>query len=119
MVGDTITFTVAKPAHLTIEPNGNGDRPLHLFINSPEADRPDPASKDVIYFGPGVHEVTTIRPKSGQTVYLAGDAILRAKIAPGERPVQEKNWRGNKVYATLIKTAGVKGVKVRGAGSST
>ena len=70
----------------------------------------------MIYFGPGVHEVTTLRPKSGQTVYLAGGAVLRAKIAPDEKPVQEKNWRGNKVYAPLIEASGVKGVKVRGRG---
>ena len=111
-----ITFTVAKPAYLTIEPNGDGERPLHLFVNPPETDLPDPASKDVIYFGPGVHDVTTIRPRNGQTVYLAGGAILRAKIPPDEKPVQEKNWRGNKVYATLIETSGVKGVKIRGRG---
>jgi hypothetical protein len=111
-----VSFTLAKPANLTIELNENGARPLHLFANPPEADRPDPASKDVIYFGPGVHEVTTLRPKSGQTVYLAGGAVLRAKIPPGEKPVQEKNWRGNKVYATLLETSGAKGVKVRGRG---
>ena len=70
----------------------------------------------MIYFGPGVHDVTTIRPKSGQTVYLAGGAILRARIAPHEKPVQEKNWRGNKVYAPLIEATGVKGVKVCGRG---
>jgi hypothetical protein len=111
-----VSFTLAEPANLTIELNENGQRPLHLFANPAEADPPDPANKDVIYFGPGVHEVTTLRPKSGQTVYLAGGALLRAKIPPGEKPVQERNWRGNKVYATLIETSGVKGVKVRGRG---
>ncbi len=114
--GNKVTFTIAKPAYLTIEPNGSIERPLHLFVNPPDTDPPDPASKDVIYFGPGVHEVTTIRPKNGQTVYLAGGAILQAKIPAGEKPVQEKNWRGNKVYATLIETRGVKGVKIRGRG---
>ena len=85
-----------SPANLTIEPNRNGERPLHLFANPPETDPPDPASKDVIYFGPGVHEVTTIRPKSGQTIYLAGGAVLRAKIAarreadPGEELAGEQ-----------------------------
>ena len=54
--------------------------------------------------------------KSGQTVYLAGGAILRAKIPPDEKPVQEKNWRGNKVWAALIETGGAKDVKVRGRG---
>ncbi len=111
-----VSFMLAKPANLSIELNRNGERPLHLFANPPETDRPDPASKDVIYFGPGVHEVTTLRPKSGQSIYLAGGAVLRAKIAAGEKPIQEKNWRGNKVYQTLIETAGVKGVKVCGRG---
>jgi len=111
-----VSFTLSKPLNLTIELNESIERPLHLFANPLEADRPDPTSKDVIYFGPGVHEVTTLRPKSGQTVYLAGGAILRAKIPPDEKPVQEKNWRGNKVWAALIETGGAKDVKVRGRG---
>jgi len=111
-----VSFTLSKPANLTIELDENAERPLHLFANPPEADPPDPAGMDVIYFGPGVHEVATLRPKSGQTVYLAGGAILRAKIPPGEKAVQEKNWRGNKVYATLLETSGARGVKVCGRG---
>ena len=82
VTANKVSFTMTRPAHLTMEPGGNGKRPLHLFANPPEASPPDPASKDVIYFGPGVHDVTTICPKSGQTVYLAGGAILRARIAP-------------------------------------
>ena len=114
--GDKVSLTLTKPANLTVELNGSCDRPLHLFANPPEADRPDPADKNVIYFGPGVHEVATLRPKSGQTVDLAGGAILRAKIPPDEKPTQEKNWRGNKVYATLLETRGAKRVQVRGRG---
>jgi hypothetical protein len=113
---NNISFTLTKPANLTIELNENIERPLHLFANPPEANPPGPASKDVIYFGPGVHEVTTLQPKSGQTIYLAGGAILRAKIPPGEKPRDEKNWAGNKVYAPLIETSGATGVKVRGRG---
>ena len=112
----TVSFTLSKPANLTIELNDSFEKPLHLFANPIEADRPDPADKDVIYFGSGLHEVTTLRPKSGQTVYLAGGAILRAKIQPDEKPTQERNWRGNKVWPTLIETSGAKNVKVRGRG---
>jgi hypothetical protein len=111
-----VSFTLSKPGNLTIELNDNFDRPLHLFANPPEVDIPDPTSKDVIYFGPGVHEVTTLRPKSGQTVYLAGGAILRAKIPPDEKPTIEKNWSGNKVYTNLLQTVGAKDVRVRGRG---
>lgn len=113
---NTISFALSKPANLTIELNGSVERPLHLFAGAPETDRPDPNDKDVIYFGPGVHEVATLRPKSGQTVYLAGGAILRAKIPPEEKPRQEKNGQGNKVWATLLETNGATNVKVRGRG---
>ena len=114
--GNSISFTLSKPLNLTIELNESIERPLHLFANPTETVPPDPTSKDVIYFGPGVHEVTTLRPKSGQTVYLAGGAILRAKIPPDEKPTQEKNWKGNKVWAALLETGGAKDVKVRGRG---
>jgi len=111
-----VTFTLTKPANLTLELNDRFERPLHLFANPVETDRPDPADKNVIYFGPGIHEVTTLRPKSGQTVYLAGGAILRANIPSDEKPTQEKNWMGNKVWTTLLETSGVENVKVRGRG---
>ena len=114
--GNSVSFTLAKPANLTVELNDGIEKPLHLFANPPEAEPPKAGDKDVIYFGPGVHEVTTLRPKSGQTVYLAGGAILRAKIPPDEKPTQEKNWKGNKVWATLLETGGAKNVTVRGRG---
>ena len=116
VVGNTVSITLAKPANLTLELNGSFAKPLHLFANPPEVDRPQPADKNVIYFGPGVHEVTTLHVQSGQTVYLAGGAVLCAKIPADEKPVQEKNWRGNKVYMPLLVTSGAKNITVRGRG---
>ncbi|HUX01909.1 MAG TPA: glycosyl hydrolase family 28 protein [Phycisphaerae bacterium] len=114
--GNRISFRLSKPANLTIELNGSIERPLHLFANPPDVRPRGPANKDVIYFGPGVHEVTTLRPQSGQTIYLAGGAILRAKLPPDEKPREEKSWAGTKIYAPLIETDGAKGVTVRGRG---
>lgn len=114
--GDTLSFTLTRPVHLSIELNDGIDRPLHLFANPIESRRPSPNDPNVLYFGPGVHEVTTLRPVSGQTIYLAGGAILRAVVAPDEKPVVEKNWRGNKVYAPMIETRNVQGVTVCGRG---
>lgn len=114
--GNTVSFTLDKPANITLELNGSFEKPLHLFANPIESDRPDPSDPNVIYFGPGVHEVTTLRVKSGQTVYLAGGAVVRAKLAPDEKPVREKNWKGNKVYVPLLEAVGVRDVKVRGRG---
>jgi hypothetical protein len=113
---NTVSFALTRPANLTLELNDSFDRPLHLFANPVETDRPDPSDPSVVYYGPGVHEVETLRVHSGQTVYLAGGAIVRAKIGNNEKPVQERNWRGNKVYATLLETNGVRNVRVRGRG---
>ena len=76
--GRQVTFTVEHPANLTIECNGDTTSSLHLFANPCETNPPDMESTNVIYFGPGIHEVTnTIKVSSGQTLYLAGGCVLR------------------------------------------
>ena len=114
VTGNTVSFSLAAPANLTLELNGSFEKPLHLFANPLETDRPNPADANVIYFGPGVHEVTTLRVKSGQTVYLAGGAILRAKLAADEKPVG--SWKGNKQYAPLLEASHAENVTVHGRG---
>ncbi len=114
--GNTIRFSLSKPCNLSIELNGGIERPLLLFANPPEADPPKPGDPNVIYFGPGVHEVGTTRVPSGKTVYIAGGAVVRGKILPDEKPVQERNWAGNKVYTNLFILEKVTGVRFRGRG---
>jgi hypothetical protein len=76
--GREITFSMDHPASLTLEINGDVISSLHLFANPWEMDAPTKADANTIYFGPGTHEVTnTIRVGSGQTLYLAGGAVLR------------------------------------------
>lgn len=113
--GDTISFSLDRPRNLTIEVDGI-QRVLHLFANPLETDRPKPGDPGVIYFGPGLHEVATLDVPSGSTLYLAGGAVLRAVIPPDEKPIQEKNWHGNKVYRNFIQLAGSSGVTIRGRG---
>jgi len=74
-------FRLDRPRKLSIELDGETDRPLLLFAGEPEADAPSPDDADVVYFGPGVHEAGEIRPASGQTVYLAGGAVVRGVIS--------------------------------------
>ncbi|MGD0094112.1 MAG: glycosyl hydrolase family 28 protein, partial [Planctomycetota bacterium] len=114
--GNTITFSLAQPRNLSLELNGSFERPLLLFANPLETDPPKPGDPNVLYFGPGVHEVATTKIESGKTVYLAGGAVVRGKILPGEKPVQERNWAGNKVYENLFCFNNVKNVQVRGRG---
>lgn len=74
------SFTLSEPAMLTIEFDGQTRRALHLFAGAPQEEAPSPEDENVIYFGPGIHELPLVRVRSGQSVYLAGGAVLRSKI---------------------------------------
>ncbi len=83
--GNTFVFTVAKPGQLTIEVNENWVNALHLFADPVETNIPNPNDPNVIYFGPGVHQVQSIEVASGKTVYLARGAIVYGNPG-GEAP---------------------------------
>jgi len=79
---NTISFEVDKPQHLTIEVNGDHIRSLHLFVNPEETDIPDPNDPNVIYFGPGIHEITSVSViGDNKTVYIAGGAVVRGVLS--------------------------------------
>lgn len=85
--GDTLTFTLDKPQKVSVEVNGDDHGNLHVFANPLETDRPDPKDPNVIYFGPGLHKPgtagragNTLRIPSGKTVYLAGGAVVQARL---------------------------------------
>jgi hypothetical protein len=75
--GRQLTFSLAEPKAVTIEVNGNWVGALHLFANPPESDAPRPDDPDVIYFWPGVHEVSGMKVGSGKTVYVAAGAVVK------------------------------------------
>lgn len=113
--GDTVHFTLDQPRHVTLEVDGF-DHALHLFANPIDDEPVDPCDPAVIYFGPGVHDIETFDLRSGQTLYLAGGAVLRCRLIPGEKPREEKNWAGQKVYRHLVTAADADGVRIRGRG---
>jgi hypothetical protein len=100
--GNRISFELNEPKKLSVEINGNIDDNLVIFANKPDVSIPASNGKDVayfkggkidasslngkkiLYFAPGVHYVDGgygILPlKSNQTLYLAGGAILRARV---------------------------------------
>ena len=57
VAGRTVTVPLNGPANLTLEVNGDWCHSLHLFANPVETDAPKPGDPNVIYFGPGVHDV--------------------------------------------------------------
>ena len=75
----SIEFQLKKPCKLSIEPEGRLN-PLLLFANSPQANPPEKDDPNVIYFGPGIHKPEKIRVDSGQTLYIAGGAIVKGGV---------------------------------------
>ncbi|HEX3356610.1 MAG TPA: glycosyl hydrolase family 28 protein [Tepidisphaeraceae bacterium] len=73
------TFSTDKPFKISFEPTGQ-DSPLHLFSNPIENDPPKQGDPNVIYFGPGTYKPTRIDLTSGQTLYIAGGAVVKAAV---------------------------------------
>jgi hypothetical protein len=78
--GNSIEFKISKPQQLIVEINGY-HKALHIFANPVEDYKPDKKDPKVHYFGPGTHEAGTINVKSGETVYIAGGAVVHGVIS--------------------------------------
>ena len=109
-----ITFRLSKPMPLTVEVNGTWVNALHIFANPPEADPPKKDDPNVIYFGPGIHEISHLEVKSGMTLYIAGGAVVRGIIKPDEK-FHISGYSGLKTYQPLIVLQG-SNITVRGRG---
>jgi hypothetical protein len=82
LVGSTVHFTLDRPRNVVVQVNDDIFNCLHLFTNPIETQRPDENDPNVIYFGPGLHTHpdNTLKVASGQTVYLAGGAVLTSSV---------------------------------------
>ena len=105
--GDEVSFEISEPGQYVLEINGL-HKPLHIFANPMETEKPDPSAqnvlaympdekldfpgnyrgkpftlpegKDTLYFGAGIHHPHVISLKSNQTLYIDGGAIVYASI---------------------------------------
>jgi len=110
-----IRFALDRPRQVTVLLDGRYTHPLHLFANPLEADAPKAGDKNVVYFGPGVHQTGPLRLKSGQTLYVAGGAVVRGTIGPDEAGSLSKRT-GLRSYGPLIAIHGQRKVGIRGRG---
>ncbi len=121
--GRTVSFRLDRPRPLTLEINGTWTGALHLFGNPLETDVPRPDDPDVLYYGPGIHEVGSVTVPGGKTVYVAGGAIVRGIIRPDEK-FSVSGYSGLKTYAPTFALRGAnivfrgRGI-VDGSGSTT
>ena len=104
------TFTLTRPGNLSVEfePDIHNpiEHPMLVFANPPEVDVPDPADPDVLYLGPGVHDLGAGVPiESGKTIYIAGGAWVNgAFVAAG--PVENVTIKGRGVISGLFMDTG-------------
>jgi hypothetical protein len=112
--GKSLSLTLSEPKPLTIEVNGDWVRSLHLFANPPEAQAPKPGDPNVVFFGPGIHEVSHLVVTNNQTVYVAGGAIVRATIGL-EEPFQISSYSSLRTYSPTFVLKGTN-ITFRGRG---
>lgn len=82
--GDTVYFSLSKPEKISFEVNNYRFQNLHIFTNSPETFVPNLAETNLIYYGPGFHEITKddkyFYIKSNKRLHIAGGAVLKTTL---------------------------------------
>ena len=78
--GNSVVFTVEKTGQYVLEIDGH-HHALHIFVNKSLDFDIDKKSKDVIYFGPGIHRPGKIELKSNQILYIDDGAVVHTSIA--------------------------------------
>jgi len=112
----TVRIPINGPCKLIVKTNGKRERPLFLSVHAPEQDTPQPGDPGVLYFGPGLHEVDKLKLDNGQTLYIAGGAIVRVVVPDDELPIVESDWAKQKVYEDFIVADGAEDVRILGRG---
>ena len=88
---DTISFQIYDAGHYVIEPNGEGDKTIHVFVQSMlrETKVEELNQEKLIYFGPGLHTKdnnkylsgdSSIELQNDQIVYLDYGAVVRGRF---------------------------------------
>ncbi len=114
--GCSISFTMNKPDAVTVIFDNDDTKALHILASEPEIDIPNPQDPNVLYFGPGLHEINCIKPVSGQTVYIAGGAVVKAKLNADEKGTWSEQWNVTFYHGAVLDLAGVTDVKICGRG---
>jgi hypothetical protein len=111
--GKTVHFSLSQPRNFVLELNHELVRTLQIFANPMETDVPSASDPNVVYFGPGVHEVSKLTVGDGKTLYIAGGAIVRT--VEGQAETYQTTERGQRSYEPAITIQG-SDIKVRGRG---
>jgi len=114
--GQEVRLPISGPGKYILETNDDMERALFIMVHAAEQDAPAEGDAGILYYGPGLHVVDTLEIQSGQTVYIAGGAVLRVIVPEGEVPEVEKDWAGKKLYKDTFFARHASNVAIRGRG---
>jgi len=80
ITGNIIAFSLDRPCNLSIEINGDRFHNLQLFANGLEVNKPLSADTGLYYFGPGIHNIGSLKVPSNKKVYIAGGAVVEGQL---------------------------------------
>ena len=89
--GNTLTFSFDRPRYISVEINGNIYQNLQLFADNILEKPKVKKKKDLMYFGPGVHDFKgdSIHIPSGKTVFIDNGAVIKGWLSTyGSRDVK-------------------------------
>ena len=76
-----IIFTLTDPCNISVEVNKNLKRPLFVFANPPETDKPMKDAPNVHFFEGGkIHQTGRITLKDNDIVYIEGGAVVKGSL---------------------------------------
>ncbi len=82
--GNVISFDVKEPGQIYFKINGDNQSLLAIFADQVEIEEEIPSSMadDVIYYGPGWHDVPndSLHVAANRTLYIAPGAVLNARV---------------------------------------
>lgn len=81
--GNTLTFSLDRPRYLSVEINGNIYQNLQIFADNVLEKPKVKKKKDLIYFGPGIHDFKgdSIHIASGKTVFIDKGAVIKGWLS--------------------------------------
>lgn len=112
--GKQIAFELDRPRKLSVEVNKT--QYLFLFADPLETDVPEQEDPNVVWFGPGFHDLKkqNITLKSGQTLYLSGGAYLANGRSLIIRDAENVKVRGRGVFVGNTRVYASRHVDIEG-----
>jgi len=103
--GNTIRFTLTKPASISVEVNGDIFHNLQILANGLETSRPSLTDTNVVYLKAGVHKIDSLYMQSNKSLYLEAGAVLIGKVVCNK-------VNNVKIYGRGILYHGQRGVEI-------